>query len=474
MDINECFKILGLDSSASFDDIKKAYYREAKKYHPDTTPFDKIYAEEKFKQINLAYSILKKKFSSKISSTEGSSNSGFNSDSNSDSNSDIFIFKSKRLFNICDKYLNILDSKIIKDKNFMSANHIICVSILNDFYSDTASDFLFLNEYGLMVGPMADVYCSTLYEFVDCLIWSNEPDEALKVLKFIKGILPSSSPIYKNADSLQKKIISTLNDIDKKSHIINVSNSLSFKQIFNRFFIFLISILCFILFVYSLYPYSDRRSSVANKSGTYSRNSAPFVSSENIQKDVKTSLSSVKKSQKDSKELLPVEKGARSLAYDDMKDLNSARYLSEPIVPQLSDKKTGFDFIFCISTSDGDYFLDLNSIELVNGPSADPVIHYVVEGRTKGKNNIFHIWRAERFFETRIKQLVDGSNYSGTLDSRGNYSLKPFYVFPSKDLCNLNWKNRIVYSPDNVESTVLALVLYNVKSGFYKDKRVSP
>ena len=56
-DKRDCYEILGIDKSASADDIKRAFRQMAKKYHPDANPGDKA-AEEKFKEVNEAYSIL--------------------------------------------------------------------------------------------------------------------------------------------------------------------------------------------------------------------------------------------------------------------------------------------------------------------------------------------------------------------------------------------------------------------------------
>ena len=56
-DKRDCYEILGISKSATDDEIKKAFRRLAKQYHPDANPGDKV-AEEKFKEINEAYSIL--------------------------------------------------------------------------------------------------------------------------------------------------------------------------------------------------------------------------------------------------------------------------------------------------------------------------------------------------------------------------------------------------------------------------------
>jgi curved DNA-binding protein len=53
---NSLYETLGVDKSASADEIKKAYRRLARKYHPDVNKDPE--AESKFKEINAAYEIL--------------------------------------------------------------------------------------------------------------------------------------------------------------------------------------------------------------------------------------------------------------------------------------------------------------------------------------------------------------------------------------------------------------------------------
>lgn len=52
---NDYYKLLGVAPASSEKDMKKAYYKLAKKYHPDTAGAE---FEDKFKEISSAYEVL--------------------------------------------------------------------------------------------------------------------------------------------------------------------------------------------------------------------------------------------------------------------------------------------------------------------------------------------------------------------------------------------------------------------------------
>jgi len=57
MELNECFRLLGVEAGAEWAEIRKSFHRLARQYHPDCNSGDRA-TEERFKAISIAYETL--------------------------------------------------------------------------------------------------------------------------------------------------------------------------------------------------------------------------------------------------------------------------------------------------------------------------------------------------------------------------------------------------------------------------------
>lgn len=51
------YSILGVDRNATTEELKKAYRKNAMKWHPDKNPENKAQAEKKFQELSEAYQV---------------------------------------------------------------------------------------------------------------------------------------------------------------------------------------------------------------------------------------------------------------------------------------------------------------------------------------------------------------------------------------------------------------------------------
>ncbi len=58
MELADCYRLLGLRTGASYEEVKASYRRLARQYHPDANPANQQQAQEKFIQLTEAYKII--------------------------------------------------------------------------------------------------------------------------------------------------------------------------------------------------------------------------------------------------------------------------------------------------------------------------------------------------------------------------------------------------------------------------------
>ncbi|MGL4343125.1 MAG: J domain-containing protein [Metamycoplasmataceae bacterium] len=105
------YKILGINQNATSSDIKKAYFKKAKIYHPDVCK-DKD-AEEKFKAINDAYRVLKEESSRQEYDEQLKNNKNYSSNHENQDN-----------YNKMNSLFEIHDNSLFTFTNFITTNFI--------------------------------------------------------------------------------------------------------------------------------------------------------------------------------------------------------------------------------------------------------------------------------------------------------------------------------------------------------------
>ncbi|HEY9647622.1 MAG TPA: J domain-containing protein [Chroococcidiopsis sp.] len=73
MNLADCYRLLGLRTGASYDEIKASYRRLAREYHPDVNPDNQSQSQEKFIQLTEAYKYLLRQVQAGQASGSGAS-----------------------------------------------------------------------------------------------------------------------------------------------------------------------------------------------------------------------------------------------------------------------------------------------------------------------------------------------------------------------------------------------------------------
>lgn len=178
--MEDLYKILEVDRSATADQIKKAYRELAMKYHPDRNPGDAV-AEEKFKKISAAYSVLgdesKRKQYDMYGSTDNSTyssstyNNGQGFGGYYQENPFEEWFKEAKNYNWRSQYEYETSDKYYEKPTKKKAFSMLLSSLLSLFAG------LFLLRYSLLLLPIGPILCITVI--------ANGISGALRAIKFI-------------------------------------------------------------------------------------------------------------------------------------------------------------------------------------------------------------------------------------------------------------------------------------------------
>lgn len=187
------YKILGINSNATTDEIKKAYKQLAKKYHPDVN-HNNSYAELKFKEVSEAYSVLNNM--DERLNYDNKYFKNFNQKSNSSSSN---FTKSKPDFNVSPELI-LAHFKNISSKvaglSRSSVNQSALFKSINDLLTNDVIDYLILEDNLIINNIIIDEVlkcCKILaFPYVENLsiklakLAKTDTDTIHKIYKFVR------------------------------------------------------------------------------------------------------------------------------------------------------------------------------------------------------------------------------------------------------------------------------------------------
>lgn len=177
--MEDLYKILEVEKTATADQIKKAYRELAMKYHPDRNPGDTV-AEEKFKKISAAYSVLgdetKRKQYDMYGSTDNSvRDSSYNNEQGFggyyQGNPFEEWFKEAKNYNWRSQYEYETSDKYYEKPTKRKAFGMLLSSLLSLFAG------LFLFKFSFILLPIGPILC--------IMVIANSVSGALRAVKFI-------------------------------------------------------------------------------------------------------------------------------------------------------------------------------------------------------------------------------------------------------------------------------------------------